>query len=170
MYFVDIKNPPENVYYELANGYCVQLLVKYFVKIFHFDHSTKSNTNLSSLKITNFTLDNFYCSQHGECNYFRNNLDWFTFVSFLYIETKNDILKELIDTSKLQRTFPTNGSNKTNQMSRIVSACICKDPNCASCEPIDPFIKIDPLKFIINTTLHVNKTKLVPLYERPTVY
>lgn len=92
--------PGSHMYYKLANGQCVKLPVRYWVKIYDFDLSTFTQPNRPA-KMRNQLLDDEMCPDLGLCDAPDPLFDWHTFIAYGHFLYKTAIAPQ----SKLTLTL-----------------------------------------------------------------
>jgi hypothetical protein len=84
--FVEKLSHPQvmNIRIKKNNG-VFRKLIRYKIKVFDFDHAVKLKTDLAPDEMLNTSLNRkLLCHKYGECNEFTYNMDWFTFIHYLF--------------------------------------------------------------------------------------
>jgi hypothetical protein len=117
-----------------VSGKVIVRNIKYFVRIYDFDHSTKVRTQYNDIILNNNLLDSEFCDRLGECNKFYKKKDWFTILQSMYmVYPFLPLISRLVDRGLL------NGVYKSLSLVFAGRPCTCRKwvYDCDKCTPID---------------------------------
>lgn len=87
--FVERSNTSVLQSFVIGYRQVVRLKSKFYVRIFDFDRSSKSSTELYPTQITNEFLNDWPCGEFGQCEHFVKNKDWFNILHSLAVYCEN---------------------------------------------------------------------------------
>jgi hypothetical protein len=100
---------------------------KYFVKIFDWDRASLDGNPVNAITAP----DGWACVEHGECDKFIENMDWFCFLDTYLNIVKDSILLEYFpEKSKYPSDEKFGGKDQRSHRGRI---CICDADGCKKC-------------------------------------
>jgi hypothetical protein len=105
--FVEKLSEPVQFVFRIGDNYHRTRTVKYHVKIYDFDRSSKQPTNVSKGTLNNNLLDSTYCDLIGTCNEFIPRKDWFTILKIIFLTTQpsnvSSVIPKIVPSKFLQR-------------------------------------------------------------------
>lgn len=145
--FVEQLLNPVRISYKLENNRYFTFETTYTIRIYDFDHSSKIFSPLNPKNVTNNALNEneYLCKALGECNKMKKNWDWFTILSYMYIDLEdspddNEKKEEILKIAHINLlSVPVDG--KVGSFAWRGRACQCvhtsDSGNCTKCQDYD---------------------------------
>ena len=148
--------------YNFGAQYPARVWTRFMVKIYDFDHASKRRTEYSTVEFDNTLLSKDHCDSLNECNEFQKNVDWFTFIHYIYSfqrycgehtkEVISDICTSIIMSELLDMDSVTNTVDNLTWTGR---PCVCVESDlrsniCKKCERVKlhDYVLTDPYMYL----------------------